>query len=150
MKFTPFEKKLLNRVQAGLPLQDRPFKKIADELGTSEGKVISAIRSLKARRIIRRLGGIFSSRKLGYTTTLVIGAVPERRLKRAVEIVNEYSEVTHNYLRECRYNLWFTIVAPSKRRASEIIREIRQRTGIQDFHELPSERFYKLDLQLSF
>jgi len=150
MKFTAFERKLLNRIQAGLPLEDRPFGKIAEELGTTEERVISTIRSLKARRIIRRLGGIFSSRRLGYSTTLVVGAVPERRLKRALRIINGYDEVTHNYLRECRYNVWFTIIAPSKRRTADIIREIRRKTGIRDFHELPSEAFYKLDLQLSF
>jgi len=149
MKLTPFERKLLNRVQKDLPIVEQPFKAIADELGTSEDKVLDTIKHLKRKRIIRRFGGIFSSRKLGCYTTLVAGIVPEDKIDDAVKIINGYDEVTHNYMRNHRYNIWFTIIAGSKNRARQIIREIKRRTGIRAFREIPSERFYKLDLQLS-
>lgn len=144
------DKALLNRLQGELPLVPQPFRRIAEELGTSEEEVMRAVERLKAGGIIRRLGGVFSSRDMGFYSTLVAARVPPEKLEETAGVVGEYREVTHNYEREHAFNLWFTLTATSKERAGEIIEEIRRKTSVLEIHELPAVEFYKVDVRFAF
>ena len=144
-----FDKNLLNRLQSDFPISPRPFKDIADAIGSSEERVIDAVKRLKDSGIIRRLGGVFSSRDLGFYSTLVAARIPPQDIEDAAAVIGEYKEVTHNYEREHEYNLWFTLTATSKERAAEIIEEIRQETSVIDIHELPAVEFYKVDVKFA-
>jgi DNA-binding Lrp family transcriptional regulator len=138
------DKKLLNRIQSNFPVAPRPFQVLGEELGLSEAEVIQRIQSLKERKIIRRLGGVFDSKKLGYHSTLVAMRVPPEKIEETARIVSSYNGVTHNYEREDKFNLWFTLIAESKEKIEEIIAEIRQKTGISDILNLPAIRLYKI------
>ena len=126
------DKKLLDVIQGEFPLTGKPYGDIASLLGTSEDDVILRLKRLKDEGIIRRIGAIFESRKLGYRSTLCAVKVPDQRVDEVARMINEYTEVTHNYLREHNYNIWFTITARSRQELDGIMAEIREKSGIQD------------------
>ncbi len=138
------DKKLLNRIQSDFPVESRPFQRLGEELGLSETEVISRIKSLKEQRIIRRLGGVFDSKKLGYHSTLIAMKVPPKDIEETARIVSSYDGVTHNYERDDVYNLWFTLICESQERIEEILAEIHQKTGISDMLNLPATRLHKI------
>ena len=137
------DKKLLNIIQQGLPIESRPFLVLAKELEITEEEAIYRIQNLKEKKYIRRLGGIFNSKKLGYCSTLCAINVPKDRIEEVAKIINDYNEVTHNYIREHHYNMWFTIIAPSKEKIEEIIVSIKNETKIEDIMNLHPQRFLK-------
>lgn len=142
------DKQLLNLLQEGLPLEYRPFLILGKKLGVSEEKIISRIEKLKSQGYIRRLGGIFNSKKLGYFSTLCAMKVPEKSIEYTAKIVNSYDEITHNYIRDDEYNMWFTIIAPSEHRIVEIIENIKKKTLVEDILNLPSSKVFKVKVAL--
>ncbi len=138
------DKALLNRIQSDFPIQARPFSKIAGELELSEDEVIKRVRRLKEKDIIRRIGGNFSPEKLGFVSTLCAGRVPEQSLEQFTRTVNSYPGVTHNYLRDNSFNVWFTFIAPSTKDIERSLDEISEKTGIRDILNLPATRVYKI------
>ncbi|MDD2358973.1 MAG: radical SAM protein [Syntrophaceticus schinkii] len=149
IKMYPLAIELLLRLQEGLPVVKRPYSVIAEELAVSEQEIFKTLRWLKENGLIRRLGGIFDSRRLGYASTLCAAKVPQEQLQRVVEIINSYQGVTHNYLREHNYNLWFTVTAPSPVKLEQVVREIQERTGLKEFHSLPSQDLFKIAVKFS-
>jgi DNA-binding Lrp family transcriptional regulator len=142
------DKELLNLLQEGLPLESRPFLVLSKKIGITEEEVIQRIEKLKAQRYLRRVGGIFNSNKLGYTSTLCAMSVPEKSLEETAKIVNSYDEITHNYIREHYYNMWFTIIAPSKERVNEIIKNIKDETLVKNIISLPATKVFKVKVAL--
>lgn len=135
---------LLNLLQKGLPMESRPFLKLANELNITESEVIARIDKLKSQGYIRRLGGIVDSKKLGYYSTLCAISVPDERIDEVASIINKFSEITHNYVRNYNYNIWFTIIAPSKDRVDEIISSIKAESGLKKVLSLPAVRLFKI------
>jgi len=137
------EQKVLEVIQQDFPIASRPYKELADRLGATEDEVFEAVQSLCEKGIIRRLGGSFDSRRVGYKSTLAALSVPPDRLDEAVEIVNSYPGVTHNYEREEDYNVWFTVIAPSDEAIERTIEEIGERTGAPVLN-LPATHVFKI------
>ncbi len=138
------DRAILNEIQSHFPVVSRPYAEVGRRLGASEDEVIRRVKAMFAAGIIRRLGANFTSRKLGYTSTLVAARVPHEQLERFVEVVNQYPGVTHNYLRRHRYNVWFTLIADSTDRLQQILKEISLQTGIQDILSLPAREIFKI------
>jgi len=138
------ERRLLSAMQDGFLPVPEPFKEVADRLGLTEEEVLGELRRLKAAGVIRRLGAIIDSRKIGYTGTLCAMKVPPERIPEVAQVINSFPEITHNYVREHTYNVWFTILAPSAQEIDRIIGEIKEKTGIQDFLNLPARRIFKI------
>ncbi|MFC1713891.1 Lrp/AsnC family transcriptional regulator [Candidatus Poribacteria bacterium] len=143
------DKKLLDIVQGKFPLAARPYDEMASLLEISEDDVISRLQKLKDDGIVRRIGAIFESKKLGYSSTLCAMRVPDERVDEVAQIINEYIGVTHNYLREHDYNIWFTITARSQQELQRIMAEIREKSGIQDLIDLPTVRMFKIRVHFS-
>ena len=144
------DKQILNRIQSDFPLVSRPYQELAEELGVSEQEVLNRVRVLRQKGIIRHLGAVFDSNKLGFYSTLVAMQVPRDKLEETARIVNAYPGVTHNYQRDMAYNMWFTLTAASESRAQEILERIRERTGIRKILNLPALNLFKIkvDFQL--
>lgn len=144
MKLDQTDRRLLNLIQSNFPLVSEPYRELGEELGIGEDEVISRIRRLGENGVIRRLGGIFDSRKLGYSGTLCAMKVPGEKIKEAAAVVNAFPGVTHNYLREHAFNMWFTVLAESKEQLEEILRQIRESVGIEEIITLPAENIFKI------
>ncbi|MGM0395832.1 MAG: Lrp/AsnC family transcriptional regulator [Bacillota bacterium] len=139
--------RLLDILQNNFPVESRPFLKISHDLGIDEDEVIDLIGKLKRDGYIRRIGGVFDSKKLGYFGTLCAMRVPENKISEVSEIVNSFTEVTHNYIRTHKFNMWFTITAFSEERISNIIRQIKDKTEIEDIMQLNSLKSFKIKVK---
>ncbi|AGK95590.1 siroheme decarboxylase subunit alpha [Clostridium pasteurianum] len=137
-------KEILNLIQNEFPLDNRPFLKIANKLNTTEEKVIDTINKLKNKGYVRRIGGIFDSKKLGYCSLLCAIKVPDERISEVAKLISSYKGVTHNYERNNDYNLWFTVTAPSQEDIKNFLKNIKTRTGIEEILELPAIDVFKI------
>jgi DNA-binding Lrp family transcriptional regulator len=137
------DRRILGLIQSGFPLEKRPYAEIGRLLGLGEEEALRRIRSLRQRRIIRRIGANFDSARLGWSSTLCAARVPEDLLEEFVAEVNSHPGVTHNYLRRHEYNVWFTVIAPSEEALAALPEKIAQRTGIPVL-SLPAARLYKI------
>jgi DNA-binding Lrp family transcriptional regulator len=141
-----FQKKLCNALQQGLPLCTRPFAEIAGELGTDEARVLQETRGLLEAGVIRRVCAVVNHRALGMSGTLVAAHVPPEKLEEVAGAVNRLPGVSHNYLRNHNYNLWFTLQERTSQRMRQTLRDLEQRSGVV-FHSLPVTRVFKLDVR---
>ncbi|MDJ0801367.1 MAG: AsnC family transcriptional regulator [Desulfobacterales bacterium] len=138
------DRRLLNRIQSDFPVTAQPYQTIGQEIGMSEAEVIARVRRLKAKGLIRRIGGNFSPEKLGFVSTLCAARVPADDVDRFAGIVNRYPGVTHNYLRENSFNVWFTFIAPSMEEIEANLAAIRDATGVDVIMNLPATRVFKI------
>ncbi|HYA15215.1 MAG TPA: AsnC family transcriptional regulator [Syntrophales bacterium] len=139
------DKKILNIIQKEFPVVAEPFKAIAEKVGLNEDEVLRRIKNLKEEGIIRRIGAVFDTRKLGFVSTLCAARVPENQLRDFVEVVNSYDGVTHNYRRNHEYNVWFTFIAPDEETLTQSLAEIKDRTGITNIISMRAVRTFKID-----
>ncbi|MGD1042128.1 MAG: hypothetical protein ABR913_03570 [Sedimentisphaerales bacterium] len=139
-----FDRRLCNELQTGLPIAERPFAIIARILKTSEAKVLKRTRALVKLGVIRRLGVSINWRAIGKASTLVAAHIEQEDLKKVVSAVNKLKGVSHNYLREHYYNLWFTLRADSQKGLETILKKLSKRFGAA-FNSLPVVRVFKLD-----
>ena len=142
MELSLFDKELLNHLQSNIPICSRPFAKMAAELGTDEETILSRIRELKDAGYLRRIGTFFNSNNLGYVGTLVALKVSPTKIAPVAEAVNKYPEATHNYEREGKYNLWFTLLTRDSN-------EIKNLPGVEDMLKLKSNKKYKVNVQFN-
>ena len=144
VKLDHVDRHLLDVVQTDFPICTEPYKVIGEIIGISEQEVLNRLERLMQQDVIRRLGGVFDSRRLGYKGTLCAIKVPPERIDEVAQVVNSYIGITHNYLRDHEYNMWFTILAQSPAKVAQILNEIKEQTGIDDIINLPSQRFFKV------
>jgi siroheme decarboxylase len=142
--FDDIDRAILNRIQSDFPVTRRPYFSIAQNLDLSEEKVINRIKQLKKKGIIRRIGGNFAPEKLGFVSTLCAAKVPKDKIEGFVKAVNRYPGVTHNYLRDNPYNIWFTFIAQSMGEIVDNLERISRKTGVTDILNLPATKMYKI------
>ncbi len=138
------DRRILNRIQSRFPITSRPFQTIAAELGLTEEEVVDRVVQLKETGVIRRIGANFVPGKLGFVSTLCAARVPEQMIDRFAAAVNRFSGVTHNYLRDNDFNVWFTFIAPSMAEIEDNLRRISEETGIEQILNLPATKVFKI------
>jgi DNA-binding Lrp family transcriptional regulator len=141
----PKDRLLLKELQSGFPLSPRPYKEIAKHFGLSEEEIINKLKGLKRKGLIRYIGAIFNLNKFGIVSSLIAMSVPKKDLPWVVRIINAYPQVTHNYLRNDRYNLWFTLSASSENKLLKLINEIKRKTRLSDLLDLRTIKVFKID-----
>lgn len=145
---TPIHKQLLNDYQQDFPLSPQPFLEIAEKLGVSEEFVIDAFSLLQEQSFVSRIGPIIQPNHIGISS-LVAMVVPSEQLETCANIINQYSEVNHNYQRDHRFNLWFVIIASDQKNLTELLSSIEQKTGFSTFKfPLLEDYFINLGFQL--
>jgi DNA-binding Lrp family transcriptional regulator len=139
------DKKLLNILQKEFPLEERPFQIVAEKCGIDEEEVISRVQKMKDDGVIRRIGAVFDGTKLGRTSTLCAARVPKEKLENFVNAVNAYKGVTHNYLRDNEYNVWFTVNAASPKEIESFLAGLKEKTGVYDILDMRAVRTFKIN-----
>jgi DNA-binding Lrp family transcriptional regulator len=144
------DRKLLNLLQGRFPLARRPFAEVARLAGVDEHEAMRRTRRLLEDRIIREITPIFDTRVLGYRSMLVAASVDPENPWRAAKIINSHPGVSHNYLRNHDFNIWFTIaVEPDSRLGLDGTLEVLQRlTGAESVRQLPTLRLFKIRMDL--
>ena len=123
------DRRIVNALQGGFPVCERPFARAAAGLGLTEDGLISRIARMLEAGALTRFGPMYNADRLGGAFTLCAMAVPAADFERVAAIVNAYPEVAHNYEREHRLNMWFVLAAARAERITEVAREIEGRTG---------------------
>jgi DNA-binding Lrp family transcriptional regulator len=143
-------KDILLRVQKNFPLDAKPFKVIADELNISEDEVISIIQDQKDQKIIRQTSAIFDTKSLGYKSSLVAFEIDEDKIDDAVKIINAHPGVSHNYERNHKFNIWFTMaVSPDTTLGlDKTIELLAKMTNANAFIMLPTLKLFKISVKL--
>lgn len=124
---------LAHQVQRAVPLVERPFLALGEQFGLDEQTVIEIVSGWVDEGILREISAVLEGSALGYDSALVAGEVPMDRLEEVAEIINAVPTVTHNYLRNHRYNLWFTIAVPAEWGVEAALEKLTAQTGIPYF-----------------
>ena len=144
------DRKLLNLLQGSFLITPRPFAHVAELAGVPEEEVLVRTARLLEERIIREITPIFDTRVLGYSSMLVAAKVDPENPWRAAKIINSHPGVSHNYLRDHDFNLWFTIATePGSRLGLDGTLDVLQRlTGAESVRQLPTLRLFKIRMDL--
>lgn len=145
-ELTQEDRRVLSRIQSGIPVKHRPYHALAEKWGQEPGDLISRLQRLHEAGYVRRVGAVFDSKKLGFVTTLVAARVPESRLEDVAETVSALPTVSHNYRRNHHYNLWFTLRASSEEELEESLESLRERTGVEEMYSLPALAVYNREV----
>jgi DNA-binding Lrp family transcriptional regulator len=138
------DRALLEWMQAEVPLTPRPFAALGKKMGLNEDQVLARVRRLKEAGVIRQIGAIFDTRRLGYQSTLVAFHAPDSVLEEVAARVSAHPGVSHNYARPHHYNLWFTLAVPPVHDVEDEIRRLAALTGVDDWLNLPALRVFKI------
>lgn len=147
LELDDLDREILNRVQAEVPLVERPFSALGHELGVSEDEVIRRMRRMWDIGVIRRLGPIINYPAWGMSGVLVAAKIREDDIGEARSVVADYPEITHAYLREHEWNLWFTVIAENEEKRDAIIELVTRRARLRDVRKLPKKKTFKLGVK---
>jgi DNA-binding Lrp family transcriptional regulator len=144
------DKRLLNLMQGSFPIARRPYQHVAERLGMSEEAVIARVRELIDERIIRQVTPIFDTRALGYSSMLVAAKVDPENPWRAASIINDHPGVSHNYLRNHDFNIWFTIATEpdSPLGLGGTLDVLGRLAGAESIRQLPTLKLFKIRMDL--
>jgi len=136
------DRKIINSLQDGIPICDRPFAKAAEGIGISEDELRRHLISLRDKGTITRIGPMYHAERLGGGLTLAAMRIPEKDFERVATQVNAFDEVAHNYERNHEFNMWFVLATEDVGRINEVLEAIEKETGYP-VHNMPKlEEFY--------
>ena len=142
------DRALLDELQAGIAVCERPFAAVAARLGLDETALVERLARMLDTGVLSRFGPMYDAERLGGRFTLCAMAVPEARFDEVAAIVNSFDETAHNYARAHRLNMWFVLAAEQPERIAAVIAEIQRGTGLQVL-DLPKEEEFFIGLRLS-
>jgi DNA-binding Lrp family transcriptional regulator len=93
---------------------------------------------------------IFDTRALGYCSMLVAAKVDPENPWRAAKIINEHPGVSHNYLRNHEFNIWFTIATEpdSPLGLDRTLEVLAQEAQAESVRQLPTLKLFKIRMDL--
>jgi len=145
---TKSEKEILHFIQADIPLEVAPYKKIAASLGIEEQALVKKIKDLKQKGYIRRFGAILNHRKVGFKVNcMCVWDVPEEKIKSMAQACNKEPMISHCYLRKKQrgwpYNFYTMIHARSKADSTKIVEFISRKSCVKKYKMLFTQREFK-------
>ena len=141
------DSQILHELQYNFPLIEKPYEVIASRLKISTEDLWNRVQMMLDEGVIRRMGASFDSNKLGFHSTLAAVSVDAELVGRAAEVIGQFHEVTHSYLRNDEFNIWFTLIAIDNNRIENILEQIRKSLCLERSQvlNLPMKRLFKLD-----
>lgn len=141
------QRTVINGLQGGFPICERPYLAAATALGLGEDELIECLGGLLEAGILSRFGPLYHAERLGGALSLVAMKVPAEDFERVVEQVNAFSEVAHNYARDHALNMWFVVATERPERKAEVLEAIHQVTGLT-VYDMPKIAEYFVGLRL--
>jgi siroheme decarboxylase len=141
------DRRLLDRIQTVVPLARRPFLELGREFGLSEDETLARVRRFAELGMVRRLGPIVNYPAWNMSGALVAAKLDPARIEEARMAVAEIPEITHTYLREHEWNLWFTVIAETEAVRDAIVVRLATKLGLCDVRVLPKGRSFKLKVR---
>ena len=134
----------MNILQSDFPLVREPFVEVARRCELDEPDVLNRITVLKRKNVVRQIGAIFDTRRLGYSSTLVAMRFADDRLDQGAHILNAHPGISHNYARDGEFNLWFTLALPPGKELKPEVEKLTRLSGAETARILPTIRFFKI------
>ena len=137
-------------MQGRFPIAPRPYEHVAKEAGIDEAEVMARVKRLLDERIIRQVTPIFDTRALGYSSMLVAAKVDPENPWRAANVINAHPGVSHNYLRNHEFNIWFTIATEpdSPLGLDGTLEALANEAGAESVRQLPTLKLFKIRMDL--
>jgi len=144
------ENEILYKMQTAFPMSQKPFKELADSLDISEQEALDIVAKNKQNKIIRQTSAIFDTKRLGYKSSLVAFKIEPKDIDTAVKVINAHPGVSHNYLRNNEFNVWFTLaVAPdSKLSLEQTVEILKQKSNALEALILPTIKMFKIAVKM--
>jgi len=146
--FNDLERKIIALVQGDLPVDKYPYRVIAEKVGTDEETVLSVLRDLNDRGIIRRFGATLRHQKTGFTANAMVAwRVDEDRAEEVGKRMASFDQVSHCYRRnpakDWPYNLYTMVHAADETACRKIVATISEKTAVVDYEILFSRKELK-------
>lgn len=141
------ERAFINRYQGGFPLQNRPFRLVAEKLGCTDYVLLNTIRQMLESGLLSRFGPLYDAAKLGGGLSLAAMSVPEDQFGLIAERVNAYPQIAHNYRREHELNMWFVLATETPGEIETTLQKIEQVSGL-DVYNFPKQHEFYIGLWL--
>jgi DNA-binding Lrp family transcriptional regulator len=142
------ERIILNGLQEGFPVCERPYAAAAQQLGIAETLLLERLECLLEDGVLSRFGPLIHAEQLGGGLTLAAMQVPAADLEQVIGQVNAFPEVAHNYERDHALNIWFVLATERPEQITAVIAAIEARTGYPVYN-FPKEEEYFLNLRLA-
>ena len=136
------DRRIINELQGGFPVSERPFRDSAGRLDTSESELITRLRCMLDDGLLTRFGPMFNAERMGGALSLCAMQVPPERFDEVAEQVNAFPEVAHNYQRDHAMNMWFVLATETPQALDETLERIEQVTGLPVFNLPKEQEFY--------
>ncbi|HEU5339352.1 MAG TPA: AsnC family transcriptional regulator [Sulfuricaulis sp.] len=136
------DRAIINNLQGGFPLSERPYAEAAASLGLDEDELIRRLETLLEQGTLTRFGPLYHAERLGGALTLAAMKILPDDFERVARIVNGFAEVAHNYAREHEFNMWFVLATERPERIDEVIGEIEKATGYAVYNMPKLEEFF--------
>jgi siroheme decarboxylase len=136
------DRNIINHMQAGFPVCERPFAIMAEQLKLEENELMERVQSLLDDGTLSRFGPMYNIEMLGGAYSLVAMRIPENDLEQVIEIINSYPEVAHNYERAHEFNVWFVLAAETVSQIEDLLGDIETQTGYPTFDMPKLDEFY--------
>ena len=144
------DKQVLKILQTNFLLDKNPFKVLSRRLFMSEDEIIAKIMEFKKNGFIRRIGAVLNGEKLKYHSVLIAIKVDAEDVDKIANFINGYDNVSHNYLRDCQYNIWCTFSAASKREINDFTKSLRAFSQVRDVLALGAKKMLKINARFDF
>ncbi len=141
------DRAIINRLQGGLPVCERPYLEAARSIGIGEEALIARLSQLLERGILTRVGPLFQVERMGGAFTLAALHAPDDCYEQVAQRVNALPQVAHNYARTHALNMWFVIATETPSEIDEVITRIEHDTGCKVFN-FPKSREYFVEMKL--
>lgn len=135
------DRAIINSLQGGFPICERPYQAAAEQLGIGEEELLARLKHLLDDRILTRFGPMYQIERMGGAFSLAAMHVPEADFERVAAIVNAMPEVAHNYQRQHSLNMWFVLATETPDGIASAIAKIEAATGNRVIN-VPKEREY--------
>ncbi|MGI8903348.1 MAG: siroheme decarboxylase subunit alpha [Solirubrobacteraceae bacterium] len=144
------DRRLLNLMQGSFPIARHPYREVASQAAIGEPEVLARVQHLLDERIIRQVTPIFDTRALGYSSMLVAAKVDPENPWRAATIINGHPGVSHNYLRNHEFNIWFTVATEpdSPLGIDGTLAVLGRLAGAESIRQLPTLKLFKIRMDL--
>lgn len=142
------DRAIINHLQGGFPVCERPYLDVARQLGIAEEDLVARLGKLLDEKMLTRFGPLYQIERMGGAFSLAAMRVPEDDFERVAASVNALPAVAHNYRREHPYNMWFVLATATPQGIAAAIARIETETGYPVFN-MPKEREYFVGLRLT-
>jgi siroheme decarboxylase len=148
IELSDLEKRVIAAVQGDIPIVERPYLVMAEQLGIGEEEFLRVLQSLVDRQIVRRFGATLRHQKSGYTANVMVAwQVDEARVEEVGRIMASFRAVSHCYRRDPAegwpYNLYTMVHGSNEESCRKTAAKMAHKAGLTTYDLLFSRRELK-------